>query len=124
MGRAGACAPTSLRRASGSTAAFRCSSQHIPWRAVLALAARNGLPVVEEPFALETLRGADEAFLTNTIIGVMPLTSIEGEPIGAGRPGPLTRRLAADYARLVERLFAHGEHAGATAQIFGTTPQI
>jgi len=72
-------------------------------RAVLDVAAQLGLPAVVEPFDLEALRGASEAFLTNTVVGVMPLTRLDGRAIGDGVPGPLTRALGQAYNRLVER---------------------
>ena len=45
------------------------------------------------------MSGAEEAFLTNAIAGVMPLVSVGGAKIGDGRPGPLTRRLRELYER-------------------------
>jgi branched-chain amino acid aminotransferase len=60
-------------------------------RCVLELAAARGLAVREAPVLPEDLWAADEAFLTNTVIGVVSLTSVEGRPIGAGRPGDMTR---------------------------------
>lgn len=61
---------------------------------VLALARRDGLPASEEPLGPEDLRGADEAFLTSTLKGILPIRRCDGWPIGVGRPGPMTRRLA------------------------------
>jgi branched-subunit amino acid aminotransferase/4-amino-4-deoxychorismate lyase len=58
--------------------------------AVLALAAAE-----EGRFPLEDLLGAEEAFLTNALVGVLPLCAIAGRAIGAGAPGPTTRALAA-----------------------------
>jgi branched-subunit amino acid aminotransferase/4-amino-4-deoxychorismate lyase len=49
----------------------------------------------------DELRGADEAFLTSTIRGVMPVTRVDGAPIGEGRPGPITARVRALYLALV-----------------------
>jgi branched-chain amino acid aminotransferase len=40
------------------------------------------------------LLAADEAFLTNSLIGVRPLVEIDGQPIGQGTPGPVTRQAA------------------------------
>ncbi len=40
---------------------------------------------------------ADEAFITSTAGGVMPVTRISGEPVGDGRPGALTARLNSAY---------------------------
>lgn len=38
----------------------------------------------------EALVEADEAFLTNALMGVMPLVAVDGRPVGDGRPGPVT----------------------------------
>jgi len=59
--------------------------------------------VVETSLALPDLAGAGEAFLTNSVMEVMPLVSVDGRPVGPGRPGPLTERLARRYRDLVAR---------------------
>lgn len=43
------------------------------------------------------LKQADEVFVTSTAGGVMPVTKIDGEPIGRGSPGPLTRQITEKY---------------------------
>ncbi|MDN7631777.1 aminotransferase class IV [Burkholderia cepacia] len=43
------------------------------------------------------LREADEVFITSTAGGIMPVTRLNGAPIGDGRPGPMTRRLFDAY---------------------------
>jgi branched-chain amino acid aminotransferase len=48
------------------------------------------------------LCGANEAFLTNSLIEVMPLTSIDGKPVGNGKPGSITERLRSEYKGLVK----------------------
>lgn len=60
---------------------------------VLDLARRDGLPVSEETLAAEDLRRADEAFITSTLKGILPVRRCDGWPIHDGRPGRLTRRL-------------------------------
>ena len=40
---------------------------------------------------------ADEAFLTNSLMGVMPLTAVNDRPIGSGRVGPITQKLLYAY---------------------------
>jgi branched-chain amino acid aminotransferase len=70
-------------------------------RCLLELAAARGITVREARVLPEDLSTADEAFLTNTVIGVVGLTSVEGRSIGTGRLGEVTRLLAGDRQRLV-----------------------
>jgi len=70
---------------------------------VMELAREEGLAVEEANVALPDLFGAGEAFLTNSVMEVMPLVSVGGRPVGLGRPGPLTGRLARRYRDLVAR---------------------
>ncbi len=49
---------------------------------------------------LESFQNSDEAFLTNALIGIMPLTKFSGHKIGRGRPGPVTLRLSKSYKKL------------------------
>jgi branched-subunit amino acid aminotransferase/4-amino-4-deoxychorismate lyase len=46
---------------------------------------------------------ADECFLTGTAAEVIPVVEIDGRRIGAGVPGPVTKRLTADFHALVRR---------------------
>ncbi|MBK9230756.1 MAG: aminotransferase class IV [Anaerolineae bacterium] len=68
---------------------------------VLALAAGLQLPVVEGAFPRAQLLQAAEAFLTNSLIELAPLTWYDGQPIGRGEPGPLTRRLQAAFRTMI-----------------------
>lgn len=61
--------------------------------AVIKAAKKSGIKVREERVSLKALQGCDEAFLTNSISGVVPLVKIDGKRIGGGRPGFLTRLL-------------------------------
>ncbi len=60
---------------------------------VLELARGARMDVAEEPLGADALRSADEAFLTSTLKGVLPIKRCDGWPIGPGRPGPVTRRI-------------------------------
>ena len=62
---------------------------------VLELAGGFALPVREEPVAVKDLLAADEVFITSTLKEVLPVATIDGRPVGAGRPGPVTLRLLA-----------------------------
>ena len=70
--------------------------------AVINLARTDGLPVEETVLEAERLRRSDEAFLTSTLKGVLPIRRVDGWPVKDGRPGPLTRRLAALYDALTQ----------------------
>lgn len=50
----------------------------------------------------EDLFGADEAFLTSSIRGIVPLIRVDGKRIGNGQPGPKTVEIAARWRRLIE----------------------
>jgi len=69
--------------------------------AILELAPRLGINVSEQEMGLDELHQAEEAFLTNAMVEVMPLTEIDGRPVGPGRPGPMTNRLMVAYGKLV-----------------------
>lgn len=68
---------------------------------VLELARRLGISTLEQDTRQDELFRAEEAFLTNSLIEVMPLTEVDGRHIAAGRPGSITRRLMAAYKELV-----------------------
>jgi branched-chain amino acid aminotransferase len=63
----------------------------------LDLCAELGIPVDTAPLTVAALRGADEAFITSTAGGIMPVTRIDSEAVGEGRPGPLTGKLSERY---------------------------
>lgn len=71
-------------------------------KAVFRLAAKLCLKVYEGKFTAQDLSGADEAFLTNSLMGVMPLTGVEGETIGDGRCGKATASLIKKYNSLLK----------------------
>jgi D-alanine transaminase len=66
-------------------------------QALLRLAQEAGLTLEERLFTLEEAYAAAEAFLTSASNFVMPIVSIDGRPIGDGRPGSMTMRLRALY---------------------------
>jgi branched-subunit amino acid aminotransferase/4-amino-4-deoxychorismate lyase len=48
------------------------------------------------------LKNSTEAFLTNTVVGVQPLTHFNHQPIGSGQPGPITNLFSKHYAQLCQ----------------------
>lgn len=66
-------------------------------RTVIEMAGSLGIPVELRALPAAELRGADEAFLSTSGGGVLPVTRIDGRPVGKGEPGPLTARLVETY---------------------------
>ena len=60
-----------------------------------------GLRPVEGHLGRRDLAGADEAFLSSSVAGVLPVTAFDGAPIGSGRPGPWTLRARADREAMI-----------------------
>jgi branched-chain amino acid aminotransferase len=68
-------------------------------RSVIEIAAEAGRPVEEGRLTAEDLRRADEVLVTSTAGGVMPVVVLDGEPVGAGVPGPRAAWLREEYWR-------------------------
>ncbi|MGH6913983.1 MAG: aminotransferase class IV, partial [Geminicoccales bacterium] len=66
--------------------------------ALLEIARGLGLAVEETGMPPSTLGRAEEAFLTNSLLGIRPLVEIDGRPVKEGRIGPMTLRLRQAYA--------------------------
>ncbi|MDH5174473.1 MAG: branched-chain-amino-acid transaminase [Elusimicrobiota bacterium] len=73
---------------------------------VLELATSLGLKVFDRKVSPDELMGAEEAFLTNSLIEIMPLVEIDSRRIGKGKPGPVTERIHKAYKNLVKREIA------------------
>lgn len=67
---------------------------------VFEVGASAGIPVREETLRPDDLAAADELFVTSTTREVQAVTRVDGKPVGDGRPGPVTRALAAEFRRL------------------------
>jgi branched-chain amino acid aminotransferase group I len=70
---------------------------------ILELAQSMGIMLVVKHVELGELITAKEAFLTNSIIEIMPLTRLDEKPIGSGKPGTLTQCLMSAYSELVAK---------------------
>ena len=60
---------------------------------MITLAADLGYTVVERDLPRETLYFADEIFMCGTAAEITPLRSVDGKPVGAGKPGPITHAI-------------------------------
>jgi branched-chain amino acid aminotransferase len=65
---------------------------------VFELAGTLGLAAREQTLGRFDLFAADEAFLTGTGAGIVPVRSLDGRPVGGGRPGPVCAKLRVAYA--------------------------
>jgi len=64
------------------------------------IARDNGLHVVVDNMPVRALYEADELFLTTTAGGVIPVATLDGQPVGAGNPGPVTAHIRKRYWEL------------------------
>jgi branched-chain amino acid aminotransferase len=69
-------------------------------QAVLDLAVGAGLNCAVGDYSLTQLYTADEMFVTGTMGGLTPVLALDGRPIGAGKPGPVTALLTELFADL------------------------
>jgi len=76
--------------------------------AVIELAHGLGIPVREKALPLNAVLEADEMFLTNSLMELIPVVRVGREPIGNERPGDTTLRLLDAYRRLVQRECTRG----------------
>ncbi len=70
--------------------------------AVMALGEKLKLCVCEELLTRYDLFNADECFLTGTAAEIVPVVKIDGRVIGAGTPGPVTKKLQAAFRQLTK----------------------
>ncbi len=70
---------------------------------VLELAGNAGLSRAVRGVTLAELYRAEEAFLTNSMIEIMPLTRVDGQVVGDGRCGSITRQLMTAYKERVRK---------------------
>jgi D-alanine transaminase len=65
--------------------------------AIIEIINAAGYRFTERPFTVAEAKAAPEAFLTSTVVDLLPVVRIDGDPVGNGSPGPLSRRLREYY---------------------------
>jgi branched-chain amino acid aminotransferase len=60
---------------------------------IMTLAKDAGMEVIERDLTRETLYFADEIFMCGTAAEITPIRSVDGKPVGIGKPGPVTLRM-------------------------------
>jgi branched-chain amino acid aminotransferase len=78
---------------------------------VLRICKDQGIPAFEKDFSLTDVYGADEAFVTGTFAGLVPVTEVDGRRVGAGSRGPMVKHLQGLYMELVKRESVKGPKA-------------
>ncbi|HEY2634230.1 MAG TPA: D-amino acid aminotransferase [Steroidobacteraceae bacterium] len=73
---------------------------------VAELAARLSVPSESGRVSEAELRAADEIWLAFATRGVLPVTTLDGAPVGAGKPGPLFKRMSAAFTNYTRELAA------------------
>lgn len=68
---------------------------------VIELAGQLGIPFVERDIQVHSVMNADEAFTSSTPYCLLPVTKINGVPIGDGQPGPMLKRLLKAWSEIV-----------------------
>ena len=71
--------------------------------ALLELARQLGVRVRHQAVTLTEATASDEVFMTGTTTEIMPAVSIDGKPVGNGKPGPITLKLRAAYREMTEK---------------------
>ena len=71
-------------------------------KTVCLLAKQNSIKLTEKDLSIDDLYGADEIFLTNVIMQVMPIMKVENHTVGDGRVGDVTKKLQTSFDQLVK----------------------
>ncbi len=69
---------------------------------VIAICRQHGIPVLQRDFSLFEVYSADEAFVTGTFAGVVPVVDVDGRTLGAGKRGAMTARLQEHYRDFID----------------------
>ena len=66
-------------------------------KTVMEIAASEQVPVKVRNFKRDLLEKASEIFLTSTAGGIMPVSILDGKPVGKGKPGPIYQKIYSEY---------------------------
>jgi branched-chain amino acid aminotransferase len=70
---------------------------------VFEMAGELGIPIREDNITRYDIYTADECFLTGTAAEVIPVIEVDARKIGAGKPGPVTARILAEFRKKASR---------------------
>jgi len=72
-------------------------------KTVCRLALEDSIKLTEKDLSIDDILGADEIFMTNVIMQVMPITKVEKHTVGDGQVGPITKKLHKSFEELVKK---------------------
>ena len=79
---------------------------------VLLLSKEQSIPIEEGTYRPDVISTADECFVTNTSMEIMPVTQMDHSPIGNGLPGPITCRLQRLFKEQLPRFLSNETPSG------------
>lgn len=71
-------------------------------KTVCQIALKKSIEFIEKNLYISDLLDADEIFLTNVIMQIMPVTRVEKHTVGNGKPGPLTKKLQKKFDEFIK----------------------
>ena len=83
----------------------------ITYDVVLEILRDNAVPHAIRPIREDELRSADEIWVTSSSREVLPITTLDGKPVGSGKPGPVCARVHALYQQFKARVMRAPAHA-------------
>ena len=66
-------------------------------KTVIEIAEQESITCHEQPLSIDDLLKADEVFLTNVVMEVLPVVAVESHTVGSGKPGPIAKKLGERY---------------------------
>jgi branched-subunit amino acid aminotransferase/4-amino-4-deoxychorismate lyase len=71
-------------------------------KTVFQIALKNSIEFIEKNLYISDLLDADEIFLTNVIMQIMPISRVEKHTVSNGKPGPLTKKLQKKFDEFIK----------------------
>ena len=87
----------------------------ITYDVVLELAREHGLPIELRDVTEAEVRGADEIWVTSSSKEVLPIVTLDGKAVGAGRPGPVFARMYQLYQDFKQKVMRAGKREAVPA---------
>ena len=87
----------------------------ITYDVVCELARANGMPIELREVTEQEVRGADELWVTSSSKEVFAIVELDGRKVGAGKPGPLFRRMYEHYQDFKHKVMRAGKRETAVS---------